>query len=203
MDKLAETQYPIHELIKNRRSPLAFSGQSIEFAHLRSLLEAARWAPSSYNEQPWHFLVAVKEEHNEFARLLGCLVPGNVVWARQAAALLLSVAKLTFDANGKPNRHAFHDVGLATANLSFQATALGLALHQMGGFDATKAREEFSIPEGYEPVAAMALGYPGDAQNLPAGLRERAHTPRTRRELKEFVFTGRWGHTAPLLKDDD
>jgi nitroreductase len=167
---------------------------------VRSLLEAARWAASSYNEQPWHFIVATKEDPAEFERLLGCLVPGNAQWAKDAPVLMLSVAKLRYDADGTPNRHAFHDVGQATANLVLQATSLGLAAHQMGGLDAARAREEFSIPEGYEPVVAIAVGYPGDPDRLPDGLRARERAPRTRRELAEFVFAGRWGRTSPVVE---
>jgi nitroreductase len=200
MTTLTETQTPVHDLIKERRSPLAYSDRSIEPDELRSLLEAARWAASSYNQQPWHFIVATKEDPEEFQRLLGCLVPANALWAGNAPVLMLSVAKLTFDANGAPNRHALHDVGQATANLALQATALGLAVHQMGGFDAVRAREEYSIPEGYEPVTAIAVGYPGDTENLPESLRARAKAPRVRRELEEFVFTGRWGQTLPVVE---
>ena len=200
MTTLTETQAQVHNLIKERYSPLAYSDRLIEPEKLRSLLEAARWAASSFNQQPWHFIVATKEEPEEFARLLECIVPGNAQWAKDAPVLMLSVAKLTFDKGGMPNRHAFHDVGQATANLALQATALGLAAHQMGGFDAERARETYSIPEGYEPVAAIAVGYPGDPEMLPESLRARALAQRTRREQGEFVFTGKWGHTSSFVE---
>jgi nitroreductase len=200
MITLTEIEIPVHDLIKERRSPLAYSERSVGREELRSLLEAARWAASSYNQQPWHFIVATKEDLREYERLLGCIVPANALWAASAPVLMLSVAKLTYDSNGAPNRHALYDVGQATANLAIQATALGLALHQMGGFDMERARKEFSIPEGYEPVAAIAVGYPGDPASLPESLRARASAPRTRRELGEFVFTGRWGKTSPAVE---
>lgn len=200
MSTAIKVRTPVHELIRERRSPLAYSDQPVGPEELRSLLEAARWAASSYNQQPWHFIVATKENPEEYERLLGCIAPANASWARNAPVLMLSVAKLAFDANGAQNRHALHDVGQATANLSLQATALGLGVHQMGGFDATRAREEFSIPEGYEPVAAIAVGYPGDPESLPESLRARAMAPRTRRRLEEFVFAGRWGKTAPVFE---
>jgi nitroreductase len=200
MITLTEIEIPVHDLIRERRSPLAYSERSVGREELRSLLEAARWAASSYNQQPWHFIVATKENHREYERLLGCIVPANALWAASAPVLMLSVAKLTYDANGAPNRHALYDVGQATANLAIQATALGLALHQMGGFDMERARAEFQIPEGYEPVAAIAVGYPGDPASLPESLRARASAPRTRRELGEFVFTGRWGKTSPAVE---
>jgi nitroreductase len=200
MITLTEIEIPVHDLIKERRSPLAYSERSVRREELRSLFEAARWAASSYNQQPWHFIVATKEDPREYERLLGCIVPANALWAASAPVLMLSVAKLTYDSNGAPNRHALYDVGQATANLAIQATALGLALHQMGGFDMERARAEFQIPEGYEPVAAIAVGYPGDPASLPESLRARASAPRTRRELGEFVFTGRWGKTSPAVE---
>lgn len=202
MEKPAETQYPVHELIERRWSPLAFSAQAVEPEKLCSLLEAARWAASSYNGQPWSFIISTKENEREHARLLGCLVEGNRQWARHAPVLMLSIAKLDFDANNQPNRHAFHDVGQAVSSLALEATAQGLFIHQMAGMDVAKAREEFSIPEGYEPVAAIALGYAGDHESLPENLRAREESPRVRRAQKDFVFTGKWGQTSPPLWDE-
>ncbi len=199
MEKSAETQYPIHDLLRRRWSPRAFSDRRVDPAIMRSLLEAARWAPSSYNEQPWSFIVATKDDPVEFGRLLSCLVEGNIQWAQHAPVLMVSVARLSFEDDGKPNRHAFHDVGLAVANLIVQATALGLVVHQMAGIFPDKMRELYGIPEGYEAVAGIALGYPGDPQSLPEGLRKRELAPRERKPLTEFVFTGRWGQTSPLV----
>jgi len=199
MRNAAQTDFPVHELIRRRWSPRAFADRPVDPEKLRSLLEAARWAPSSFNEQPWAYLVATREEPEAFGRLLTALREGNRAWAARAPVLMLSVAKLDFDHNRQPNRHAFHDVGLATANLVTQATAMGLVAHQMAGFDAAKARELFAIPDGWEPVAAIALGYPGEASLLPAPLRDRELAPRTRKPLEEFVFSGRWGHPAPFV----
>ncbi len=133
MEKPADAQYPIHDLIKRRWSPRAFSDRPVERDILRSLLEAARWAPSSNNEQPWNFIVATKDDQAEFSRLLSCLVEGNSLWAQHAPVLMVSVARMSFEDDGKPNRHAFHDVGQAVANLIVQATTLGLMVHQMAG----------------------------------------------------------------------
>ena len=199
MEKPAETQYPIHELLRRRWSPRAFSDRRVDPAIMRSLLEAARWAPSSYNEQPWSFIVATKDDPVEFGRLLSCLVEGNIQWAQHAPVLMVSVARLSFEEDGKPNRHAFHDVGQAVANLIVQATALGLVVHQMAGIFPDKIRELYGIPEGYEAVAGIALGYPGDPQSLPEGLRKRELAPRERKPLTEFVFSGSWGQTSPLV----
>lgn len=203
IDKTADTQYPIEDVLQQRWSPLAFSEQLVEPEKLGSVLEAARWAASSYNEQPWSFIVATKENQAEFDRLLGCLAEGNQLWARHAPVLMISVAKLYFERNGVENRHAFHDVGAAAATLAIQATALGLFIHQMAGFDVEKARELFNIPEGYEPVAAIALGYRADPQTLPEKYRQRELTPRTRKTLEQFVFTGSWGQASPIVANQD
>ena len=200
MEKPAETEHPVHELIQRRWSPRAFAARAVEPEKLRSLLEAARWAASCFNEQPWSFIVAAKDaEGDAYERLLSCLVESNALWAGRAPVLMISVARLAFKRNGKPNRHAFHDTGQAAAHLALQATALGLAVHQMAGFDVSKAREQFNIPEGFEPVAAIALGYPGDPEDLPENLREKELSPRARRPLEEFVFGGSWGEASPLV----
>ncbi len=200
MQVQTENTAAMHELLEKRWSPVAFSPRAVESSKLRSVLEAARWAPSSFNEQPWVYLVATKDDPENFQKLLGCLLEGNRVWAQHAPVLMLSVAKLKFDLNGKPNRHALHDVGAASANLTFQATALGLYVHQMAGYDAEKARREFAIPEGYEPGAAIALGYMGDDANLPEKLRGRNAAQRKRKALSEFVFRGKWGEVSPVVK---
>jgi nitroreductase len=193
-DEQRSCEYPVHPLIVGRRSILAFASASVEPETLASLMEAARWTPSSMNEQPWSFIVATKTNRSDFDRLLGCLVEFNVQWAQHAPVLLLSVAKLTFESTGELNRHAFHDVGQAIANLTFQATMSGLVVHQIAGFDVEKARHEFSIPQDFEPVAAAAIGYPGNSAELPEKLRKRDTSPRKRKPLTNFVFEGGWGH---------
>ncbi|MGH9779288.1 MAG: nitroreductase family protein, partial [Candidatus Acidiferrales bacterium] len=134
----------------------------------------------------------------EYARLLGCLVEGNQAWAKSAPVLMLSVAKLNFDRGGKPNAHAWHDVGLAAMSLVVQATALGLWVHQMAGILPDKARELYSIPEGWEAVAGFALGYYGDPKSLPQNLEKRETAPRSRKPLEKFVFTGGWGKPSAI-----
>ncbi len=199
MEKPAEVDHPVHPLIQRRWSPRAFAGRKVAPQALRSLLEAARWAPSCYNEQPWFFIVATRDDTTAFERLLACLTPGNQRWAQHAAVLALSVAKLTFDRNQKPNRHALHDVGQAVANMAIQATATDLRVHQMGGFDAAKVRETYAIPAGFEPVAAIAIGYDADEAAIPESLREQERAPRTRKPLDSFVFEEKWGRVSPLL----
>lgn len=199
MEKPAETQYPIHDLLKRRWSPRAFSERPVEPEALRSLLEAARWAPSSSNEQPWSFIVSTKEDQAAHGRLVGCLMEGNIPWAQRAPVLMVSVARVSFEDEGKPNRHAFHDVGQAVAGLSVQATALGLFVHQMAGFYPEKVRELYAIPKEFEPVATLALGYPGDPESLPEKFRGRESAPRERKPLAEFVFASRWGKPSPVI----
>ena len=201
MEKSANTRYPITDLIRNRWSPLAFSEQRIEPEKLLQLFEAARWAPSSYNEQPWSFIVARKEDREEHERLLGCLVEGNIAWARHAPVLILSVARLQFQHNQDPNRHALHDVGLATENLVLQAEALGLHAHLMAGFSADKARKVYQIPTEFEPVAVMAVGYLGDVKNLSEPLRKREEAERVRKPLSEMLFSGKWGQTSTIISN--
>ena len=200
MEKPADTQYQIHDLLRQRWSPRAFDDRSIELEKLRSLFEAARWAPSSNNEQPWRFLVATKENTTEYDRLFGCLVEGNQKWAHRAPALLLSVAKLQFEDGGSPNRHALYDTGMAVDNLVVQATALGLVVHQMAGFRIDQARTNCQIPAGYEPMAIIAIGYPGDPAQLSDRLRAREAQPRVRKPLTEFVYSATWSQPSPLFR---
>jgi len=189
-------EYPVHPLLTQRRSLLAFSPRTVDAETLACLMEAARWAPSSMNEQPWSFIVAPKAHKSDFKRLLSCLVEFNFQWAQNAPVLLLSVARLTFESSGEPNRHALHDVGHAIANLTFQAMVSGLVVHQVAGFDVEKARNEFSIPQDYEPVAVAAIGYPGSPASLPDKLREKELSPRKRKSLADIVFECEWGRSA-------
>lgn len=197
---LATTTFPVHALIAGRWSPRAFTDASITPEDLGSLLEAARWAPSCYNEQPWRFIVARKEDEAAFARLAACLVDANG-WAKQAAALVVTVAKATFTMTGEANAHAWHDVGLAAENLTLQAEALGLATHQMGGFDAEKARTTLGIPDDFTAVAMIAVGHPGPADSLPEALAERERAPRERKPLADLAFQGAWNERPAWLAD--
>jgi nitroreductase len=200
MTNPAPSQHPIHDLIRDRWSPRAFSDKSVSPEILRSIFEAARWAPSSSNEQPWAYIVGTKDQPENFAQLLSVLVEFNQGWAKHAPVLGLAVAELAFAKNNTPNRNAQYDVGAATAHLTFEATARGLFVHQMGGFDADKARQVFAIPEGWAPIAAFAVGYPGDPASLPQPLHDREIAPRSRKPLTDFVMSGHWGHTASFLQ---
>jgi nitroreductase len=189
-DPAPETQAPIHELLARRWSPRTFSARPVEAAKLARLFQAARWAPSSFNAQPWAFVLVTREDAVGHDRLLRTLAETNRLWAQGAPVLVLAVAQLDFDHNGRPNRHALYDLGQAVADLTVEATSLDLHIHQMAGFDARLARELFAIPTGFEPATVLALGYLGGAAEPPVS--------RTRKPLADFVFTGSWGRPAPL-----
>lgn len=197
--KLAATDFAVQKLISERWSPYAFEDRTVPESDLRSLFEAARWAPSSYNEQPWSYVVATKDDPDQFQRLLSCLVETNQVWAKAAPVLALGIVSLNFAHNGKPNRAAVHDLGLAAGNLLAEATARGLVVHQMIGIVPDRAREVFEIPEGWEAWTSLAIGYRGDPATLPDALRERDLRPRQRKPLSQFVFNGKWGNPAALV----
>ena len=196
--KKAATDHPILQLLAERWSPYGFEDRPVAEADLRSLFEAARWAASSYNEQPWNYLLATRENPREFERLLHCLVEANQAWAKAAPVLVLGVVSLRFARNNQDNRAAVHDLGLAAGNLVVEATARGLSVHQMIGLLPDKAREVYQIPEHYEAWTAMAIGYKADPARLPDALRERDLAPRQRKPLNKFVFTGQWGQASPL-----
>jgi nitroreductase len=192
-DRTAPVERPIAPAIAARWSPRAFEDRPVPEDLLLTVLEAARWAPSSNNAQPWHYVLARRHsEPDAFARLLGCLTPGNQVWVPFAPVLMISMARLAFP-NGNPNRHAWHDTGAASVSLAIQAAALGLQAHQMAGFDVAKAREVLGLPEGFDPVAAIALGYPGAPEMLPEPQRTRETQPRVRRPVADFAVIGAWG----------
>ncbi len=199
MEKTAVTDHPIHALIASRWSPYAFSGREVSDQDLGALFEAARWAPSSYNEQPWSYMVATRKDSEDFERLLSCLVEPNQAWAKHAPVLALGVARERFTRNDKPNAAAVHDLGLAAGALLVEATARGLAVHQMIGILPDRARELYGIPDHSRAVTGLAIGYAGSSNALPEGLRERELAPRTRKPLSEFVFGERWGDAASLV----
>ena len=202
--KKAQADHPIHKLLSERWSQYGFADKPVAEADLLSLFEAARWAASSYNEQPWTYIVALKENTREFGRLLSCLGEANQAWAKTAPVLVLGVVSLRFAKNNKDNRAAVHDLGLASANLSVEATSRGLSVHQMIGILPDNARAVYQIPEHYEAWTALAIGYKADPAKLPDTLKERDLAPRQRKPLSEFVFTGQWKQPSPLvLKRDD
>lgn len=199
-NKQASPDHPIQELLAKRWSPYAFSDRSVSQDDLRSLFEAARWAASSYNEQPWSYVIATKEDSQEFERVLSCLVEANQTWAKAAPVLGLGCTSLVFTRNGKPNAAAIHDLGLAAGNLCFEATARGLYVHQMIGIVPDRVRELFAVPDSVQPLTGLAIGYVGDPNSLPEHLKARDLASRTRKPLSEFVFSGKWGTASSLVK---
>jgi len=198
--KIATTCVKIHDLIQNRWSPRAFDpDKKISHNDLLALLEAARWAPSCFNDQPWRFIVCVRAyDENAWQNALAILAEKNQQWAKNAPVLMLSVAMANFNHNGKPNRWAMYDTGAASVSMCLQATALGLIVHQMGGFDAEKACEVFKLPEDCQPMAMMAVGYQAEAAILDDDFKTSELGPRSRVPLEQRFYFGRWG-SADLL----
>lgn len=198
--RTAPTDHPILPVLADRWSPRAYADRPVEPEKLASIFEAARWSSSSFNEQPWRFIVAVKDASADggadYAKALGCLVAFNQSWARTAPVLIVTAARTNFARTGKPNRCAQHDLGQAVACLAAQATELGLHLHQMAGIELEKTREAWGIPAEFEPVTVIALGYLGAPDRLPEPLRAGENAPRIRKPLAEVVFSGAWEQPA-------
>jgi nitroreductase len=181
-------KYPIDELFLDRWSPRAMSGEALTEEELLTLFEAARWAPSSYNNQPWRILYA-RRDTEHWPLFLDLLVEGNRAWAKDAAALVLFVSKETFDFNGQPYPTHSFDTGAAWENIALQATLKGLVTHGMQGFDYERARAELNIPEGFRVEAMAVIGRPGDPATLPEETRKR-EAPSDRKPLAEIVCEG-------------
>lgn len=195
MQKPAITQVPIIENIANRWSGRAYdAGKAVSQEQIIALLEAARWAPSCFGDQPWRFIVWDKNSDvASWQKAFDCIVPGNQAWVKDAPLLFLITAGSLFAHNGKDNRWGQYDTGAAAENLCLQASSMGLMAHQMGGFDGAKAREVFAIPAEYMPMAMLSVGYPADIASLSGEELERETAPRKRRELGELFFKGSWG----------
>lgn len=183
----------VSKAAQHRHSPLAYADQPISSEHLSQLLKTFQWAPSAFNEQPWRIILGIKGQGDTYDKILGTLAEFNQLWAQQAPVLLIVSAKTHFTQFERPNDHATYDTGQAMGSMAIQAAALDLHMHQMGGFSAEAAREIFQIPEGFQPMAAAAIGHLGGEDRLHPSLEARAKAPRTRKDLSEIVFTGNWG----------
>ena len=190
--KEPQLQHPISDVLAQRWSPYVYESRPVPRSEVESLFEAVRWAPSAYNEQPWRYLVATQDDPAEFEKLLSCLVEPNQVWAKAAWVLGLGIVSTTFQRNGKPNATAPHDLGLGSAALLVEATKRGLMVHQMSGILPDRARELYSVPQGFDILTGMAIGHAGSLEAAPEALRERDQTPRSRKPLAEFVFGADW-----------
>lgn len=199
MRKPAPADRPIHPLLAERWSPYAFTDEGVAEEDLIALFEAARWAASSYNEQPWRFIVARREEPAAFEKVLSCLVPFNQGWARHAPVLALGLVQTLRPGDGSPNVAAQHDLGLAAATLTVEATHRGLSVHQMSGIVADRIRDAWALPDDVLPLIALAIGHAASLAATPEDLHDRQRRPRERRRLPEFVFGECWGEPAPFL----
>ena len=187
-NKIAITKYPVLELIKNRWSARSFSNQAIEEKDLYTLIEAASWMFSANNEQPWRFISAEKNS-GSFQNILQSLNSSNVAWAKNAAAFIVSIAKINFDKEGNPiNNWAEHDLGAANAAMILQATSMNIAAHPMAGFDAAKIKDAFELSEYLKPVAIIALGYLDKADKLEEPFKTRELSSRKRKGLSEIIL---------------
>jgi nitroreductase len=195
MRKPAITQTPIHDIIANRWSPRAYdASKPVTQTQIIALLEAARWAPSCFGDQPWRFIVWDKNVDDQaWQQAFDCIVPSNQTWAKDAPVLVLICADTLFSHNQTPNKWAQYDTGAAAVSLCLQATSMGLVTHQMGGFNGDKTREAFSIPAQYNPISMLAVGYEGDPNNLPDDLKARELAERTRKPIGELFFNNVWG----------
>lgn len=178
----------IHQVIRERYSTVTFSSKEIEESKLAMLIEAARWAPSAFNEQPWRFIVGIKGKDETYDKILDCLVDANKHWAQYAPVLMISLAEDKSSVTGKQNRFAQYDTGMAVGNLLAQATSMGLYVHQMGGYSVNKAKEVFNVSDDYQLMAAMAIGYKGELGLFPDDLKEREQKKRYRRPIDDFLL---------------
>lgn len=187
-----KTEHPIHYLLGSRWSPYAFDpNRGVDTDDLTSLFEAARWTMSSYNEQPWRFIVGVRSrDRSTWDQVFGVLLEGNQLWAKNAPVLVLGLAEHNFTRNGKVNKAAVHDLGAAAASLTFEATARGLSVHQMIGLDPEKARKTFALSDSIEPLTVLAIGYAGAPEAIDALIAERDARPRERKPFKEIILRG-------------
>ncbi len=197
-NKPADTAIKLNDLVRNRFSTRAYSDKPVAREDIIAVLEAARWAASSNNIQPWRYIVATKDEPEEHQRIVSCMKPGNQEWAPVAPVLMMALAKLE-KPSGEENRHAFHDTGAATAQLTMEATARGLFVRQMAGILPDKVREVFSVPDDFGVVAGLALGYQGDPADLPEHRQGPEAAARERQPLTDMVFAGSFGKTSPLV----
>jgi nitroreductase len=184
------------DAIKNRWSAFSFSEKPVEEEKLREMFEAASLAPSSMNEQPWIFIIASKNDPSRFNDFTGFLEESNSVWAKNAWALIVSLARTKFVYKDRPNKYAFHDTGLAVSNMLTQAMSLNICSHVMGGFYSERVKEYFRLPDGIEPVSVIAVGYPGDGSGLNEVLKKRNATRKPRKKISEFVFRSSFNNPA-------
>ncbi len=198
MDKTAKTNHPLHPLLEKRWSPRAFSNKKVEKVKLQRLFEAARWSPSANNEQPWCFIVGEAGD-DTFDKIFETLVEFNQLWVKTAPLVVLAIGKIDSNKSGQENLWYKYDVGQSVAHLTFQATHEGLWAHQIGGFDMEKTRKLFDIPEGYEAISAIAIGYIGDYKVLHPNLQKPELADRERKNMDTFIFSNKFDEKSLLI----
>ena len=198
LNKPAHTSTPVHELIRERWSPRAFNGKAVSTTDLTAVLEAARWAASSNNGQPWRFIVATNDDASGHATAVAGFAVRNQRWAKAAPVLLFACARKAFEANGNPNAHSWYDTGAAVAMLTLEAQSRGLRIHQAAGIERDTIRETYGVPEEFDIVVGFALGHQGDPDSLPEELPGREREQRARKPLADIVFSGKFGTPAKL-----
>jgi nitroreductase len=182
----------VFNLIVDRRSIRSFDPRPVELDKINRIFECARWAPSSYNRQPWRFIFATSDQKENYSRLFNLIYESNKSWVSQVPLLILTVSEVFMHDRMSENKFAFHDTGMAVANLYIMARAMGLDFHPLGGYDKAKAKTVFHIPEGFEPMAMLAIGYSKPHQEFGDELKEYDNKPRTRKDLSEIVMNGTW-----------
>jgi len=198
IDKKAKTSFPIHEMLEKRWSPRAFDGVKIDRAKVQRIFEAARWAPSASNEQPWHFIIGEQGDET-YKKIFSTLVEFNQLWAKTAPLMGITVGRINGLKSGQPSEWFKYDVGQAVACMSFQATHERLFVHQMAGFDREMAAKLFEIPDGFEVITAFAIGNIGDYKVLHPNLQKIELEERTRKNMDEFVFSNKFGEKSGLI----
>lgn len=197
-NKKAKTKHSIHEILESRWSPRAFADKPVEKQKIRSLFEAARWTPSSYNQQPWRFVVGFREDET-YRKIYEALAGPNKPWAKDAPVLIASFGRKFLNDSEDNNLPYQYDTGQSVASLSFQATHMGLYVHQMGGFSARKMVKNFEVPVQYKPMTVLAVGYIGTPDQLPESLQEAEKAERTRFDFDDIVFSGNFGMKSGLF----
>jgi nitroreductase len=199
MEKEATTRYTLHPLLKRRWSPRAFTDKAIEKEKLQRIFEAARWAPSAGNEQPWKFIVGINPDET-WQKIFDSLADGNKLWNQNVPVLIISIGKKIYSRDQSPYFHFQYDTGQSVAHLSVEAMNQGLFVHQMAGFSSEKIIKDFDVPSDHQPLTAIALGYPGNPDDLPEQLKKRELAERTRKDFSDFVFSGTFGAAINIFQ---
>lgn len=192
MEKPIKSKYKLHDILNNRYSPRAFENKAVEAGKIEHILEAARWSPSASNDQPWRFVTGIKNQNDYYNIIFDSLVEFNQLWCKNVHVLILLLGEKKLPKTQKENVYYAYDTGQAAAHMTFQASAEGLYVHQIGGFDKNKLIKDLNIPGNYDPIAIMAVGYIGNPDELHENLKRIEYSPRERKNLDQIIFRGKW-----------